>query len=80
MDEAIKLDIGSSSEQFILGGFPYAAEFKVSDHDGSPREEDIEICVRLFKDIKEIKRIDDTYLLGCQKQAGRNSLQGSTMW
>eukprot|EP00092_Neocalanus_flemingeri_P108736 GFUD01139655.1.p1 GENE.GFUD01139655.1~~GFUD01139655.1.p1 ORF type:complete len:1716 (-),score=430.19 GFUD01139655.1:66-5213(-) len=57
VDEAIKLDIGSSSQQFILGGFPYSAEFKVNDHDGSPREDDIEVCVRLFKDANEIRNL-----------------------
>jgi len=57
VDEAIKIDIGSSSEQFILGGFPYAAEFKVNNHDGTPREEDIEICVRLFKDVNKIRNL-----------------------
>ena len=54
VDEAIKLDIGSSSQQFILGGFPYVAEFSVNNHDDSPREDDIEVCVRLFRDIDEI--------------------------
>ena len=57
MDEAIKLDIGSSSELFILGRFSYVAEFKTSDHDESPREEDIEICVRLFKDVNKIRNL-----------------------
>ena len=57
VNEAIKLDIGSSSEQFILGGFPYVAEFGVKNHDDSPREDDIEVCVRLFKDVKEIRNL-----------------------
>jgi len=57
VDEAIKLDVGSSSEQFIVGGFPYVAEFNVKNHDDSPREDDIEICVRLFKDVNEIRNL-----------------------
>eukprot|EP00090_Calanus_glacialis_P012233 TRINITY_DN20713_c0_g1_i4.p1 TRINITY_DN20713_c0_g1~~TRINITY_DN20713_c0_g1_i4.p1 ORF type:complete len:1703 (-),score=467.37 TRINITY_DN20713_c0_g1_i4:343-5451(-) len=57
VDEAIKLDIGSSSQQFILGGFPYVAEFSVNNHDDSPREDDIEVCVRLFKDANEIRNL-----------------------
>jgi len=57
VNEAIKLDIGSSSEQFILGGFPYVAEFGVKNHDDSPREDDIEVCVRLFKDVNEIRNL-----------------------
>jgi alpha-2-macroglobulin len=55
VDEAINLEIGSSSRQFILGGFPYVGEFDVTDHDGTPIEEDIEVCVRLFKDSSEIR-------------------------
>jgi len=57
VDEAIKLDFGSSSEHFIVGGFPYVAEFNVKNHDESPREDDIEICVRLFKDVNEIRNL-----------------------
>merc|ERR1719233_8880 len=57
VNEAIKLDIGSSSEQFILGGFPYVAEFSVKNHDDFPREDDIEVCVRLFKDVNEIRNM-----------------------
>merc|ERR1712106_216596 len=57
VDEAIKLDIGSSSQQFILGGFPYVAEFSVKNHDDTPREDDIELCVRLFKDANEIRNL-----------------------
>ena len=55
-DEAIRLKFGSSSGQFTVGGFPYVGELDVSRHDGSPREDDIEICVQLFKDADEVKK------------------------
>ena len=55
VNEAIKLDIGSSSQQFIISGFPYVGEFNIKNHDGTPREDDIEVCVRLYKDLDEIR-------------------------
>ena len=55
-DKALLLEIGSSSREYILGGFPYTGEFVVKGHNNQPRVgEDIEVCVRLYKDIQKIR-------------------------
>jgi len=55
-DKAFLLEIGSSSTEFIVGGFPYTGQFKVTNHDGTARtDEKLEVCVHLYKDIEEIK-------------------------
>ena len=47
--KALKLEVKKGSNEFIVGGFPYTGEFSVTDHAGGPIEEDIEVCVSLYK-------------------------------
>jgi len=58
VDKALLLDIGTSSNQFILGGFPYTGQFRVTGHDKSPRvSEELEVCVHLYRDIAEVRNL-----------------------
>ena len=57
VEEAVKLDWGSSSDQHILGGFPYTGELRVTEQTGAAAEEEIRICIRLFRDTQEIKNM-----------------------
>ena len=56
-DKAIKLEVKEGSEKFTVGGFPYTGQFSVMDHDGSPREEEISVCVALYRDVQTIRQI-----------------------
>ena len=48
-DKAIKLEVKDGSDNFMVGGFPYTGEFSVTNHDGSPRDEEIEVCTALYR-------------------------------
>lgn len=54
-DKPFKLEVKEGSERFITGGFPYTGEFTVSNHNGSSREEEVEVCVGLYRDIRPIR-------------------------
>ena len=54
-DKPFKLEVKEGSDQFITGGFPYTGEFTVSNHDGSPREEKVEVCVGFYKNLRPIR-------------------------
>ncbi len=54
-DKPFKLEVKEGPDQFITGGFPYYGEFTVSNHDGSPREENVEVCVSFYKDIRPVR-------------------------
>ena len=56
-DRAFKIEVKEGSGQFIVGGFPYTGEFSVKNHDGSPREEPLEVCVAFYKDVQKIRDI-----------------------
>ena len=48
-DKAIKLEVKDGSENFLVGGFPYTGELSVTNHDGSPKDEEIEVCVAMYR-------------------------------
>ena len=48
-DKAIKLEVKDGSDNFMVGGFPYTGEFSVTNHDGSPRDEEIEVCTAFYR-------------------------------
>ena len=54
-DKPFKLEVKEGSDQFITGGFPYTGEFTVKNHDGSPRVEEVEVCVGFFRDVRPIR-------------------------
>ena len=54
-DKPFKLEVKEGSDHFITGGFPYTGEFTVNNHDGSPREEKVEVCVGFYKNIRPIR-------------------------
>ena len=56
VDQDLLLDIGTTSNQFILGGFPYTGQFRVTYHHKSPRVSgELEVCVNLYRDIAEVR-------------------------
>ena len=56
-DQPFKIKTKEGSQQFIVGGFPYTGEFEILEHDDTPREEKIEVCVAFYKDVQKIRDI-----------------------
>ena len=54
-DKPFKLEVKEGSDRFITGGFPFTGEFSVKNHDDSPREEEVEVCVGMYRDIRPIR-------------------------
>jgi hypothetical protein len=56
ISQAFKIDFWDTSDQFIVGGFPYTGEVRATNHDGSARaNEPLAICVRLFRDVEPVR-------------------------
>lgn len=60
VDEPFRLEVVGNTN-FIIGGLPYTAEISVTEHDGTPRTNElINICISLYRvNVKERKLLID---------------------